>query len=116
MPRKVLAANKIFSDGTNDGTTANDHSMSSYVTSMYTATENTTPVETSFQAPKQRRATFSTGPAECPRVSHDIETGSPSKRKEKSKSHQDLLQTHIVPVSELEAELEKGTILLTAFT
>lgn len=61
---------------------------------------------------RQRRATVSTRspePAE-PAFNLDVEGGSPSKRKEKSKSHGNLFQRHIAPISVLEAELSKGMI------
>ncbi|KAF9483411.1 hypothetical protein BDN70DRAFT_318045 [Pholiota conissans] len=60
---------------------------------------------------RQRRATVSTGSpgqAETTRTFDlDIEGGSPSKRKEKSRSHGNLFQRHIAPLSLLEAELNK---------
>lgn len=62
---------------------------------------------------RQRRATVSTRspePAE-PKFDLDSGAGSPSKRKEKSKSHGNLFQRHIAPISVLEAELNKGTFL-----
>ncbi|PPQ85184.1 hypothetical protein CVT25_004191 [Psilocybe cyanescens] len=59
---------------------------------------------------RQRRATVSTrSPGPTAPVFADAGDSSPSKRKEKSKSHGNLLQRHIVaPISLLEAELEKA--------
>lgn len=59
---------------------------------------------------RQRRATVSTGSPSVPQVAStafDMDTGSPSKRKEKSKSHGNLFQLRITPISLLEAELDK---------
>lgn len=100
--------------------------MSSFISSAY-ATANSTAApaldESSQmlspalppqnQSPsRQRRATVSTRSPE-PVVGtqfDDIESGgSPSKRKEKSRSHADLLQRHITPIAMLELELQKCT-------
>lgn len=65
---------------------------------------------------RQRRATVSTRSPEPAEPSFDleIEGGSPSKRKEKSKSHGNLFQfqKHIAPISFLEAELNKGSPIM----
>ncbi|CAA7265469.1 unnamed protein product [Cyclocybe aegerita] len=57
---------------------------------------------------RQRRATVTTrSPEPADPVLDDLEGGSPSKRKEKSKSHGNLFQRHIAPLSFIEAELAK---------
>lgn len=58
---------------------------------------------------RQRRATVSTRAPEPADATFDIdmETGSPSKRKEKSKSHADLLDRRITPLAQLELEISK---------
>lgn len=61
---------------------------------------------------RQRRATVSTG---SPGATLDIDSRSPSKRREKSKSHGNLFQKHITPVSLLEAELNKCKSTIAAF-
>jgi serine/threonine-protein kinase GIN4 len=127
LPRKVLAASQIFSD-------ENDRSVMDYTmtstTSAAHATANTTTTDDAAPAEgysqlipeihtpsRQRRATVSTG---SPGVALDIDTGSPSKRREKSKSHGNLFQRHITPVSMLEAELNKSEwfimVFLTAYS
>jgi len=66
---------------------------------------------------RQRRATVSTrspepvvAAIESRSMSLDIpDGGSPSKRKEKARSHGNLFQMHIAPISLLEAELSKST-------
>lgn len=70
--------------------------------------EKRQPVIPEIRTPsKQRRATVSVGspgPA-TGQTFDDIDTGSPSKRKEKSRSHGNLFQLHITPVSMLEYNL-----------
>lgn len=63
---------------------------------------------------RQRRATVSTRSPDPagPTLDLEMEGGSPSKRKEKSRSHGNLFQRHIAPISYLEAELNKGTSVL----
>ncbi|KAF8158040.1 hypothetical protein B0H34DRAFT_707275 [Crassisporium funariophilum] len=56
----------------------------------------------------QRRATVSTRSPEPAERVFSAPEGSPSKRKEKSKSHGNLFQMHIAPISLLEAELDKA--------
>ncbi|KAF5389193.1 hypothetical protein D9757_003418 [Collybiopsis confluens] len=114
LPRRMLAANEIFSDSGDQGT-----EMSSFVTSVY-ASPNTSAapevpdgvgatLDCVLQTPsRQRRATVSTGsPDPVVSGSLDIENSSPSKRKEKSKSHGNLFQLHIAPAAALVAELDK---------
>ena len=113
LPRKLLAASQIFTDDTADLTT----------TSNTTTTDDAAPSEGGTQLPpiaqvrtppRPRRATVS-GQSPQPIFSHiplefssELKTGSPSKRREKSKSHGNLFQQHIAPISYLEAELRKG--------
>lgn len=118
LPRRILAANQIFSESGDQST-----EMSSFVTSVYASPDTSTSPDNlndssalsvpQLQTPsRQRRATVSTrspdpvvsGPIE---PSFDIENGSPSKRKEKSKSHGNLFQLHIAPAATLGAELDK---------
>ncbi|KAJ8080316.1 hypothetical protein AAF712_015316 [Marasmius tenuissimus] len=122
LPRRVLAANEIFSDTSMLDTSTADQSMTSYVTSITTSpapTKSTKPTEEKDQSPaavpeshstpnRQRRATVSIlSPPE--HVASDIFelNDSPSRRKEKSKSHGNLLQRHIAPPSELAAALNQ---------
>ncbi|KAF7364956.1 Protein kinase domain-containing protein [Mycena venus] len=58
---------------------------------------------------RQRRATVSARSPEPADASFDIdaETGSPSKRKEKCRSHADLLERRITPIAQLEIEIAK---------
>lgn len=118
LPRRVLAANQIFLD---DG---NQTMSSSMISSANTSTAALAPgnstllsegpsrLETIPQTPqRQRRATVSTRSPEpvatnAEESAFDIDTGSPSRRREKARSHGDLLQ-HISPISVLEYELEK---------
>jgi hypothetical protein len=115
LPRKVLAANQIFtadntpnSTGTftaDDTTTTTDDSVPSEEPSRILP-------EIEIHTPsRQRRATVSGLSLETP-LNLDLETGSPSKRREKSKSHGDLFQRHIAPISFLEAELNKRKRLI----
>ncbi|KAJ7689156.1 hypothetical protein B0H17DRAFT_643200 [Mycena rosella] len=119
LPRKVLAASQIFADP------AADSSQSQNLSSMTSmnAAANSTVANMDFSegtsqilaglAPRTptrpRRATVSARSPEPADASFDIdaETGSPSKRKEKSKSHADLLQRRITPVALLELEIAK---------
>ncbi|KAF8887180.1 hypothetical protein BD779DRAFT_1528545 [Infundibulicybe gibba] len=107
-----------------------DQSAASNTLSSAYATVNTTtnPANTTIQSDisaqlslpqvgtptRARRATVSTRSPE-PAVSSPSpeEAGSPSKRREKSRSHGNLFQMHITPVSMLEAELEQGGLCPT---
>ncbi|KAF9077511.1 hypothetical protein BDP27DRAFT_1282394 [Rhodocollybia butyracea] len=118
LPRRILAANQIFSE-TGDQSVE----MSSFVTSVYPSPDaSTSPADiqnsvdlsvSHLQTPsRQRRATVSTrspdpvvsGPMD---PSFNLDNGSPSRRKEKSKSHGNLFQLHIAPAAALGAELDK---------
>ncbi|KAF9013205.1 hypothetical protein BDQ17DRAFT_1321088 [Cyathus striatus] len=119
LPRKVLAASQIFTE--ENIKAIGDQSFASNATSTY-ATANTTglhdisvyngstPVRnTQLVVPeihtpsRQRRATVSTGSPEAAMLFD----GSPSKRKEKSKSHGNLFDQRIARLSLIEAELNK---------
>ncbi|KIK69680.1 hypothetical protein GYMLUDRAFT_34080 [Collybiopsis luxurians FD-317 M1] len=117
LPRRMLAANEIFSDSGDQGA-----EMSSFVTSVYAspstslAPKNLSDLGASpdlsipqLQTPsRQRRATVSTrSPEPVISGSFEIENASPSKRKEKSKSHGNLFQLHIAPAAALVAALDK---------
>jgi hypothetical protein len=120
LPRKVLAASEIFSDETEHG--QNQTMSSAYATANNTATleEGVTcsegpnlPLHIPQTPTRQRRATVSTRspePLEAQPI-FDIDTESPSKRKEKSKSHGNLFQLHITPAPMLEPELDKRQCL-----
>ncbi|KAF7299648.1 Protein kinase domain-containing protein [Mycena chlorophos] len=90
LPRRILAASQIFTD---PDLSANLSSMGS------PAAESSAVVERDVDVGRsQRRVTMSNDP---------IETGSPSKRKEKSRSHGDLLERRITSFALLEEELSK---------
>lgn len=105
LPRRVLPANQIFADDL-------DHllpspTMMSYVTSGYDVSveDTSSPVDQeiplSYTPTKKRRATVS---ASSPEASLG-QSGTPSERKEKSRSHADLLQRHIAPISTIDVTL-----------
>jgi len=137
LPRRVLAASQIFQADENGNVSPMDQTMISTANSMYLTPNDTsrgsigpTPADTKSPSPtrgkshlqlpeihtpsRQRRATVSTRSPEPTEKAFDIE-GSPSKRKEKSKSHGNLFQMHIAPISLLEEELNKSTFLLYYF-
>ncbi|KAG6914867.1 hypothetical protein DXG01_014842 [Tephrocybe rancida] len=116
LPRKVLAASQIFVNE-NDQTFDLSNATSSYATAANSSAE---PVVEShgqmqfseLQTPRKRRATVSICTPEKTPVTPsapEADAGSPSKRREKSKSHGNLnlFQRHIAPISLLEAELNK---------
>lgn len=124
LPRRVLAASQIFDE---NGTSPVDQSMATTAPSSFVGVNSSTaesswtdatspPADKSqFLIPeihtpsRRRRATVSTRspePVSSPGPA-DTEEGSPSKRKEKSKSHANLFQLHIAPLSLLEAEINK---------
>ncbi|KAG5653104.1 hypothetical protein H0H81_002251 [Sphagnurus paluster] len=114
LPRRALAASQIFSA---------ENDQSALDLSMVAATDNKlskepTESRAQLQLPeihtpsRQRRATVSvcSSPEKSPKtpfMGRDVDDVSPSKRREKSKSHGNLFQLHIAPVSLLEAELNK---------
>jgi serine/threonine-protein kinase GIN4 len=118
LPRKVLAANQIFSDRS-----ASSMSTSVNVDAPGRVDKTLPPIPsedanrvTDFLAastpPRPRRATITTrSPAALKeQASFDVDTGSPSKRKEKSKSQGNLLRP-IATIDRLELELQKGMSL-----
>ncbi|KAF8964325.1 hypothetical protein BDZ97DRAFT_899869 [Flammula alnicola] len=136
LPRRVLAASQIFQTDENGNITPTDQTMNSaYITATDISKGSISPTAATpapvtpevqpsslpaegpsqLQIPeihtpsRQRRATVSTRSPEpaVPAFDLNIEGGSPSKRKEKSKSHGNLFQRHIAPISLLEAELSK---------
>ncbi|KAF8799033.1 hypothetical protein BYT27DRAFT_7202794 [Phlegmacium glaucopus] len=133
LPRRVLAASQIFQADENGNVSPMDQTMISTANSMYLTANDTsrgsispspadasiepkspsrTQAKSHLQIPeihtpsRQRRATVSTRSPEPTEQVFGIE-GSPSKRKEKSKSYGNLFQMHIAPISLLEAELSK---------
>ncbi|KAG6853053.1 hypothetical protein C0991_007197 [Blastosporella zonata] len=117
LPRKILAASQIFANP-NDPS----YNLSSVTNSYATATESSADPAADrsqlqlpeVQTPRKRRATVSIcSPEKAPKTlaSPQPVTGSPSpsKRREKSKSHGNLniFQLHIAPISMLDAELNK---------
>lgn len=109
LPRKVLAANQIFADESEQSPA--EQTMSSFVTSIY-ATPTTdasvvaaTQVIPEIRTPsKQRRATVSAGYCEPTGMAGETEMDPLSK----SRSHGNLLQLRIKPLSKLELDLEKS--------
>ncbi|KAJ7069621.1 CAMK/CAMKL/MARK protein kinase [Mycena amicta] len=103
LPRRVLAASQIFTD-TPD---------SSFNLSSMNAAANTTVAnmdlsqDIEIHGRPQRRLTMSARSPELKEEEQNIETGSPSKRKEKSRSHGDLLERRIASLDLLEKELAK---------
>ncbi|KAK0188110.1 hypothetical protein F5146DRAFT_1062051 [Armillaria mellea] len=102
LPRRVLPANQIFADDP-------DHLLpspttTSFVTSGYDMSiqDTSSPVDQGlplvYTPTKKRRATVS---ASSPEASLG-QSGSPSERKEKSRSHADLLQMRIAPISTID--------------
>jgi len=138
LPRRVLAASQIFqSDENGNITPMTDQSMvsnsnSAFLTAHDIAVPSTpapvvtrklspdtssAPTENRSQAQipdvqtpsrQRRRATVSTGSPMQGRTDGLDAKGSASTRKEKSKSQSNLLDMHIVPIADLEAELNKS--------
>ncbi|KAF8645210.1 hypothetical protein AX16_008037 [Volvariella volvacea WC 439] len=128
MPRKILPANQIFADEmgvilpnpaltSSSTSTHRSPSTSTFATFSNNTTTVTSPNMSIPSIPeirtpsRQRRATLAIhSPGKSRNLEtcdFDLDTGSPSKRKEKSKSYGNLLQRHIAPISVLEAELAK---------
>ena len=118
LPRKVLAASQIFA---NNEYANGSTSMSAFVTVDAPGVDKTLPALPSegpsgaadFIAvttpPRPRRATITSRSPEVlkTKTSFDINSGSPSKRKEKSKSQGNLLRP-IVPFDRLGLEMHNG--------
>ena len=133
LPRRVLAASQIFQADENGNVSPMDLTMvstanSTYLTSNDTSGDSISPValteskspssvrgKSNLQIPeihtpsRQRRATVSTRSPELTEQVFDVEV-SPSKRKEKSRSHGNLFEMHIAPISLLEAELSRSML------
>ncbi|EPQ51083.1 hypothetical protein GLOTRDRAFT_133405 [Gloeophyllum trabeum ATCC 11539] len=126
LPRKVLPANKIFALGDCEDESM-DRTWSSVSPSRHSSpaktvmsqTVPTIPSEKSSTAieakpevetrspPRQRAATLlSRSPETKSKPILDLDQGSPSKRKEKSRSHNDLLRP-ISPIDQLQFEIEQ---------
>jgi serine/threonine-protein kinase GIN4 len=121
LPRKALAANQIFADhGPSDQTASFSTSPHTQQGTRVVASDRPLPqlpsesldpsaAEGALHSPQRtRRATVSTRSPEPINTQDDFDllTGSPSKRKEKCKSHGNLVQP-ISPISKLEFELQK---------
>ncbi|CAK5284112.1 unnamed protein product, partial [Mycena citricolor] len=108
LPRKILAASQIFSDA---DSSMNMSSMDVAANTSAGAgfSEGTSQIMAQLRTPvRPRRATVSTG---SPGDGADqLETGSPSKRKEKSRSHADLIDRRISPLEQLEKEIAKPIV------
>ncbi|KAK7028128.1 hypothetical protein VNI00_014943 [Paramarasmius palmivorus] len=120
LPRRIMAASEIFSD--QSMSVGNQTSLDQSMTSPVSPTPvSPTPSVKCTESPKQtketllpqphatpsrqRRATVSTLSPE--RITSDPFELNNSPRKEKSRSHGNLLQRHIAPPSELEAALNR---------
>ncbi|KAI0038637.1 hypothetical protein FA95DRAFT_1684578 [Auriscalpium vulgare] len=127
LPRKILAASQIFSTDGDGELSPADQSFSFMSSSVLSASQNSTNVNRtrmpehtlpvipseeptratmSMESPLRMRRATVMGRSPEKSLSLDIETGSPSRRKEKSKSQNDL-QRAITPVSRLTFELER---------
>ncbi|GLB38202.1 putative protein tyrosine kinase [Lyophyllum shimeji] len=122
LPRKILAASQIFANENDQIGSDHANATGSYATANDTSTD---PAEgrSQLQLPeihtpsRKRRATVSIcSPEKAPQtpMNLDAESGSPSKLREKSRSHGNLFQLHIAPVSMLEAELNKPELPTSA--
>ncbi|KAG8214433.1 hypothetical protein J3R82DRAFT_9456 [Butyriboletus roseoflavus] len=120
LPRQFLAANEIFAESTDPGaqlSPAPSRGEDPSTSFSYShAPESSVPVLPSInvlmQTPRQRRATISTrSPAQTKTDSaaSGFFDGSPSKRREKSKS-QGNLNRHIQDIAKLELELDKAPV------
>ncbi|KAI0315826.1 hypothetical protein OF83DRAFT_1061408 [Amylostereum chailletii] len=119
LPRKLLAASEIFSDS---DLSPGDRSFLSASASSYTGTVNKTRIPDntlptipseepsrgtlSFDSPKRMRRATVLGQSPGKSRSLEIDPGSPSHRREKSRSQNDL-QRAISPVSKLTFELDR---------
>lgn len=140
LPRRVLAASQIFQADENGNVSPMDQTMFSTGNSTFLSANDTSrstipPPADAFADPRtpsspsqgkkghlqipeihtpsrQRRATVSTRSPEPSEQVSGIE-GSPSKRKERSRSYGNLFQMHIAPISLLEAELSKSLFFLS---
>ena len=117
LPRKILTASQIFSsDGSMDPTASSSFAFVE-VSPSVDKTLPAIPADDSTASssflvvspPKARRATITIRSLEGLKTqdNFDLDTGSPSKRKEKSKSQGNLLRP-IQTIERLELELKKG--------
>ncbi|KAF8125694.1 hypothetical protein EV363DRAFT_617266 [Boletus edulis] len=120
LPRRLLAANEIFAESTDPSaqlspapSRGEDASSSvSYIHAPEPSALALPSISMVMQTPRRRRATISTrSPAQtrAGSTTSDIFEGSPSKRREKSKS-QSNLDRHIQDVAKLELELNKAPV------
>lgn len=118
LPRRLLAANEIFSQSTDPDaplslaqSRGEDPSTSfSYIHAPEPSVPVLPSISVLLQTPRRRRATISTrSPAQTKTGStaSDVFDSTPSKRREKSKSHSNL-DKHIKDITKLELELNKG--------
>ncbi|KAF5382497.1 hypothetical protein D9615_003045 [Tricholomella constricta] len=122
LPRKVLAASQIFAHENDQSAWDLPNATGTYAIHNDTSTD-LAEGRSQLQLPeihtpsRKRRATVSIcSPEKAPKTPSnlDAEAGSPSKRREKSRSHGNLFQSHIAPVSMLEAELNKPELPASA--
>ncbi|KAF8073913.1 hypothetical protein FPV67DRAFT_774267 [Lyophyllum atratum] len=121
LPRKALAASQIFAHENDQSALDLSNATGAYATANdASADRSQLPLLEIHTTPsRKRRATVSIcSPEKAPQtpLNLDVESGSPSKRREKSKSHGNLklFQLHIAPVSMLEAELNKPELPASA--
>ena len=117
LPRRLLPANEIFAVSTDPDaplSPAQSRGEDPSTSFSYTHAPESVPglpsISAIMQTPRRRRATISTrSPAQTTTgpTASGIFDGSPSKRREKSKS-QSNLDRHIQDVSKLESELNRG--------
>ncbi len=132
LPRRALAASQIFADNnlvvdisnsvSSSGPTTSDATSSSgppvtpaeTTGSMFLPSASAEPAQTKFIIPeihtpsRRRRATVS---QDSPVAINKNAEMSPSKRREKSRSHGNLLQQRIASLTKLEAEINKRELL-----
>ncbi|KAF9046191.1 hypothetical protein BJ165DRAFT_1134254 [Panaeolus papilionaceus] len=134
LPRRVLAASQIFQSDENgnispmfDNSMMSAGNLSAYQTANTTSNGSTGPAAVGLTSPARRASTSSAVRDDSANQSQlvipEIHTPSrqrratvstsspgpesPSKKKEKSRSHGNLFQRHIAPIAVLEAELAK---------
>ncbi|KAJ7029267.1 hypothetical protein C8F04DRAFT_44918 [Mycena alexandri] len=111
LPRKVLAASQIFADPDQSQNMSLDAAATSTVGNPADLSEGTSQILAGLRTPTPTRPRRATLPdAADMSFELDVETGSPSKRKEKSRSHADLLERRITPVAQLELEIAKPIV------
>jgi serine/threonine-protein kinase GIN4 len=117
LPRKALRASQIFSDQNTSSTSAltrdDAPSVDKTLPALPHDDANSVPGILATSTPSRpRRATVTSRSPEPlkKQVSFDMDTGSPSRRKEKSRSHGNLLRP-IETVDRLELELQKGAFV-----